>query len=153
MSPRYDLVDINLLADPATGGDGAITVSADSQLHINRSAIGVGEPRGFSGTGREVLFLGFPVESCNIDVYSLDAFTATKRRLTNHPEYVDPVDLSPDDNSTVIMDTRASGRQMFMASMRGIPPLTDLVSTATVSSTRNNGGRRFFQPWILDRYG
>lgn len=42
---------------------------------------------------------------------------------------------------------------MFMAGMRNVPPLTDLVSTTAASSTRNNGQRRFFQPYLLDRYG
>ena len=37
--------------------------------------------------------------------------------------------------------------------MRGLPPLTDLVTVSAVSSVRNNGDRRFFQPFLLDRYG
>ncbi|CAI7974116.1 hypothetical protein FRAHR75_1260006 [Frankia sp. Hr75.2] len=51
------------------------------------------------------------------------------------------------------MDTRGSDRQMFLAGMRGIPPITDLITTSATSSTRNNGPRRFFQPILIDRYG
>ncbi|KAH7011012.1 hypothetical protein EDB80DRAFT_836619 [Ilyonectria destructans] len=37
--------------------------------------------------------------------------------------------------------------------MRHVPPITDLVSTAVTSSTRNNGARQFFVPYLLDNYG
>lgn len=37
--------------------------------------------------------------------------------------------------------------------MRNIPPITDLISVAATSSTRNNGRRRFFRPYLLDRHG
>lgn len=40
-----------------------------------------------------------------------------------------------------------------MAGVRGIPPITDMITSSVCSSTRNNGRRRFFQPWLLDRYG
>jgi hypothetical protein len=42
---------------------------------------------------------------------------------------------------------------MFIAGMRGIPPIVDILSLGAVASVRNNGERRFFQPWLLDRYG
>lgn len=42
---------------------------------------------------------------------------------------------------------------MFIAGMRGIPPVVDLIATAVTSSIRNNGERRFFQPWLLEYYG
>ena len=40
-----------------------------------------------------------------------------------------------------------------MAGMRHIPPIIDMITTTTASSTRNNGARRLFQPYLLDRYG
>ncbi len=51
------------------------------------------------------------------------------------------------------MDTRGSGRELFVSAMEGIPPLNDLVTTALVSSIRNNHQRRFFQPYLIDRFG
>ncbi|MEV7015977.1 hypothetical protein [Streptomyces sp. NPDC093991] len=42
---------------------------------------------------------------------------------------------------------------MFLAGMRGVPPLTDLLTTSAVPSVRNNRQRRFFQPYPIDRYG
>jgi hypothetical protein len=124
-----------------------------NQIFITPDAITVGEFRGFSGRGNEASYIGFDAESSNIDVFATDLTTGKIRRLTSHPEYCDPVDISPDDNWSVVMDTRGTGRQMWVSGMRGIPPLTDLVSTSAVASTRNNGNRRFFQPWIIDRYG
>ena len=83
-------------------------------------------------------------------MFAANLTTGKVRRLTSNPEYTDPIDISPDDNWTIAMDTRGSGRQLFLAAMRGVPPLTDQVTTAAVSSVRNNGDRRFFQP-IPDR--
>ncbi|KAI4859615.1 hypothetical protein F4820DRAFT_439262 [Hypoxylon rubiginosum] len=124
-----------------------------NQIRINPEAITVGEFRGFTGSGREATYIGYPKESSNIDVFAVDLTTGSVRRLTSHPEYCDPIDVSADDEWIAIMDTRGSNRQMFMAGMRNIPPITDIISTTAASSTRNNGQRRFFQPYLLDRYG
>lgn len=147
---RYDLVNVTRLfslQNPAS-------ISAHgNQLFINDSAISVGELRGFSGRGKEVTYVGSSVESCNIDVFAADLTTGRVRRLTSDPEYVDPVDISPDDKWHVVLDTRGSGRQMFLAGMRGVPPIIDMAVITAVSSVRNNGARRFFQPWLLDHDG
>lgn len=150
LSARYDLSHVTAFVDPQARPP--IYVEG-SELKINQSAIAIGELRGFSGSGQEVTYLGSPTESCNIDVYAIHLITGKIRRLTAHPEYVDPVDISPDDAWTVVMDTRGTGRQMWLSGMRGIPPIVDMVATAAISSTRNNGERRFFQPWLIDRYG
>ncbi|KGO58888.1 hypothetical protein PEX2_092430 [Penicillium expansum] len=148
--PRYDLVNVTRLVD--ANGVQPLSVDGD-EIHVNFDAITVGELRGFSGRGHEAIYLGTPWESSNIDVFAVHLQTGKIRRLTNHPEYVDPIHVSPDDEWFVIEDTRGSGRQMFLAGMRGLPPLTDLVSTSVTTATRNNGARRFFQPFLLDRDG
>ncbi|KAF7549512.1 hypothetical protein G7Z17_g6336 [Cylindrodendrum hubeiense] len=148
--PRYDLVNVTSMFDP----DGVQPISSNGKdLRVNIDAITVGELRGFSGRGHEAIYIGFPVESSNIDAFAIHLRTGKIRRLTSHPEYVDPIHVSPDDEWSVIEDTRGSGRQMFMAGMRGIPPITDLLTTSVTTATRNNGPRRFFQPFLLDRYG
>jgi hypothetical protein len=148
--PRYDLIHVNQLYD--SNAPQPISTDGD-QLVINREAIAIGELRGFSGTGQEVLYLGYPHESCNIDVFAAHLTTGKVRRLTSHPGYVDPVQMSADDQSIVIMDTRSNDRTTFMAGLRGVPPIVDQVTTMACSSVRNNGERRFFQPYLLDRYG
>ncbi|KAK0118030.1 hypothetical protein ONS95_012340 [Cadophora gregata] len=150
LTPRYDVVVVTRLFDanavsPITTHKGEIT--------FHPEAITVGELRGFTGRGTEVTYIGYPHESSNIDVFSADLETGEVRRLTSHPEYVDPIDISPDDNWSVVMDTRGSNRQMWVSGLRGVPPITDIVTTAVVASTRNNGRRRFFSPWIIDRFG
>ena len=151
--PRYDFVNVYVLGR----SDAQPTISVDpahsNHLVFNRSAIVVAEARGFSGTGKEVTYLGFPVESCNLDVFAASLSTGAVRRITEHPEYCDPMAVSPDDNWNVVMDTRGSGRMMFAAGLRGIPPLIDSLTTGSISSFRNNGDRRFFQPYLLDKYG
>ncbi|OTB00451.1 hypothetical protein M426DRAFT_26592 [Hypoxylon sp. CI-4A] len=151
MVPRYDLTNVNILFSNSSSHQPLLVDG--NQIRINTEAITVGEFRGFSGTGKETTYIGYPRESSNIDVFAVDLTTGAVRRLTSHPEYCDPLDISADDGSIAIMDTRGSNRQMFMAGMRNVPPITDLISTTATSSTRNNGQRRFFQPYLLDRYG
>ncbi|KAF9693170.1 hypothetical protein EKO04_008844 [Ascochyta lentis] len=148
--PRYDLVDVNLLVDPTR----AFPITANgTQLTIHDDAITVGELRGFSGSGDEITYIGYPTESTNIDLYAVHVETGVVRRLTSHPEYADPMAFSADDEWFVAMDTRGSDRQMWMAGLRGVPPLIDLAAVTAAASTRNNGARRFFQPILIDRYG
>ncbi|KAG2002855.1 hypothetical protein GB937_009391 [Aspergillus fischeri] len=149
-APRYDLVDVNVLIQP--NGPAAIMANGD-ELELHDEAITVGELRGFSGSGDEILYIGSPREANNIDVFAVHLVTGAVRRLTSHPEYTDPVAFSQDNKWFVAMDTRGSDRQMWMSGMRMVPPLIDLVTVTAASSTRNNGPRRFFQPILIDRYG
>nr|POF15388.1 hypothetical protein CFP56_42277 [Quercus suber] len=150
LAPRYDILSANLLIDN-TGGQSISTKNGN--LYINHSAIDVGELRGFSGTGNEVTYIGPSVESCNIDVFAAHLQTGRVRRLTSHPGYCDPVEMSPDDEWIVIQDTRGTDRVEFLDGLRGLPPVVDLITTGTCASERNNGDRRFFQPFLLDRFG
>ncbi|KAH9210461.1 hypothetical protein DL95DRAFT_448830 [Leptodontidium sp. 2 PMI_412] len=150
LAPRYDLGSVYLLVDPTA--QPAIT-AVGKKLSINSSAIAVGEGRGFASRGAEVTQVGFPVESCNADLTAFDLTTGAWRRLTEHPEYADPMQTSPDGEWMVIEDTRGSGRQMFLSGMRYVPPLTDMLSVIVTTSFRNNGGRRFMEPYLLDKYG
>ncbi|PYI14512.1 saponin hydrolase precursor [Aspergillus violaceofuscus CBS 115571] len=147
---RYDLVNVTVLVAP----DGPLpyTVTGD-QMQINRQALVVGEFRGFANRGQEVLYIGVPWESCNIDLFAADLTTGEVRRVTTHPGYVDPVGVSPDGRWQVILDTRGTDRMEFLSAMRGVPPVVDLLTVTTVASVRNNGDRRFFQPWLLDAHG
>ncbi|KAM5343674.1 hypothetical protein ACJ41O_012211 [Fusarium nematophilum] len=150
LAPRYDLVDVNILLDP----NNASSIEADgATLTLDPEAIGVGELRGFTGTGDEIIYIGPSRESTNIDLFAVHVITGKVRRLTSHPEYADPIAFSADDQWFVVMDTRGSDRQMWMSGMRGIPPLIDIVAVTVASSTRNNGPRRFFQPILVDGYG
>ncbi|KAH7391283.1 hypothetical protein BKA64DRAFT_626263 [Cadophora sp. MPI-SDFR-AT-0126] len=150
LTSRYDVVAVTILFDPNAVSP---MTTLKNEITFHPEAITVGELRGFSGRGTEVTYIGYPHESSNIDVFSVDLTTGAVRRLTAHPEYVDPIDISPDDNWSVVMDTRGSDRQMWVSGMRGVPPITDMLTTAVVASTRNNGRRRFFSPWLIDRYG
>ncbi|PYH70968.1 uncharacterized protein BO88DRAFT_384479 [Aspergillus vadensis CBS 113365] len=149
-SARYDIVNVTVLISP--NGLQPYNVTGD-RLYINREAITVGEFRGFTGRGNEVLYIGSPWESCNVDLFAVHLTTGRVRRVTTHPGYVDPVGDSPDGRWQVILDTRGTDRMEFLSGMRGVPPVTDLITIATVSSVRNNGVRRYFQPWLLDAQG
>jgi hypothetical protein len=150
LAPRYDVINVNLLLD--NSGSSPLFAKGD-QLFFNHSSITIGELRGFTGSGNEVTYIGYPVESCNIDAMSVDLVTGRVRRLTSHPGYTDPIEFSPDDQWFVVQDTRGSGRVEFMDGLRGLPPVADQITATACSSVRNNGIRRFFQPYLIDRYG
>ncbi|KAI5456979.1 hypothetical protein BGZ63DRAFT_428413 [Mariannaea sp. PMI_226] len=150
LAPRYDLVDVNILVDKRNQSS---IMAEGNKLRLNDEAISIGELRGFSGAGDEIIYIGPPREANNIDLFAVHVVTGKVRRITSHPEYADPIAFSRDNGWFVTMDTRGSDRQMWMSGMRGIPPLIDIVTVAVSSSTRNNGPRRFFQPILIDRYG
>lgn len=149
-APRYDITNVTRLYN--SNATRPITTNGD-RLIFNPGARQVGEARGFNGDGTELTYIGYSTESCNIDIFAVHLITGAVRRLTSHPEYCDPVSFSPNNEWMAIMDTRGSGRNMFIAGMRGIPPIVDIIATTLPASTRNNGDRRFFQPYLLDFYG
>jgi hypothetical protein len=153
LAPRYDIVNADLLT-PSTPTEGVVQQAPGhpSQLVINHNAITVGEFRGFSKDGTEAFYIGQPWESDNIDVFAVSMTTGAVRRMTNNPGYVDPLDASPDNQWIVMDETMPSTRMQFMSAMRDVPPLNDFITIGSVSSVRNNGNRRFFQPILLDRY-
>lgn len=153
LSPRYEFDNVYVLSRSHSPQVIDIDRHRPDHLILNRSAITIAESRGFSGTGHELTYLGYPVESCNLDVFAVSLATGAVRRITEHPEYCDPIAISPDDNWNAVMDTRGSGRVSFFSALRGVPPLVDMLVTGAVSAVRNNGDRRFFQPYLIDKYG
>lgn len=148
--PRYDIVDVKALLKP---NNKSRFSTSGSQLVLNEDAIIVSELRGFSGSGNEVLYIGYPMEANNIDVFATHLTTGVTRQLTNHPGYIDPVAFTADDKWFVAMDNRPTDRQMWLAGLRDVPPLIDAVTVIMAAATRNNGARRFFQPILLDKHG
>lgn len=150
LTARYDLENVTNLIDPSKSNK---VEAIGDELVVVPELLHVGELRAFSGDGSEVTYVGLSVESSNIDVFAANLLTGAVRRLTSHPEYIDPIQHSPVDKWLAIMDTRTTDRQMWLAGVRNIPPLTDIITTPAVASTRNNGKRRFFRPFLLDRWG
>ena len=151
--PRYDLTDVFRLFSPAPA-DQPFRVDPDhpGEVLFNPLTHGMGELRGFTSDGKEVIGINHPSEANRVDVFATDLATGATRRLTR-TEYTDPIKMSPDDNWYVDLDVNVTGRSMFVAGMRGLPAMNDLVTIATVSEMRNNRNRRFFQPMLVDRYG
>jgi hypothetical protein len=150
--PRYDLTNVQNTLAPSNSSPFTVDPSNPSHLIWNPNAIAVGEIRGFSGDGKQVTYIGNPVESDNVDVFGADMTTGAVTRISGGQQYVDPMNESP-NNWSVDLGVLASGRMNFVSAMRDVPPLNDLVTVSAVSSIRNNGGRRFFQPVLFDPYG
>ncbi len=152
--PRYEISYVTILYNPSQEFQPlSINPNNATEILFNPLVPLIGEFRGWSKDGTEAMWIGLPCESSNFDIMATNLSTGFTRRLTSNPGYTDPVDMSPFDEWIVVMDTRDTDRMTFVAGMRGIPPLTDLATTAAVASIRNNGQRRFFQPYLIDKYG
>jgi len=150
---RYDLVDVYRLFNVAPeAASWQLDPDNPGDILFNPDAQSCGELRGFSSDGKEVYGIHTPEWANHVDLFATDLATGEVRRMTR-TEYIDPGVPSPDDQWFVGMDVHVSERSHFMAAMDGLPSLNDLVTVALVSQIRNNRGRRFFQPMLIDRYG
>jgi hypothetical protein len=153
-APRYDLTKVTTLySGKASAQVWTQDASNTSQIDFHPLAPSVGEFRGFTKDGKWALYIGNPTESDNIDLFATNLTTGKTMRLTRNPGYVDPIDISPNNKWEVVMDTRSTDRMSYLSAMGGVPPLTDMVTAGIVSSVRNNGARRFFQPYLIDISG
>jgi hypothetical protein len=154
---RYELEDVFVLTnanDPAFA-----PFRADPQnpgrLILNPMKGAIGEARGWTRDGKNAVGMGNP-ESGNIDMYITDLGSGDSHRLTSAPGYADPILMSPDDQWFVVLDNRWVDRHMYYGAMRGIPPLIDQMTRMIMLSAQygyRNGQRRFFQPFLIDRFG
>jgi hypothetical protein len=156
LAPRYDLTNPYLMLHPdpnQVAPSYSLDPAHPGQLFYNAPKYQVGEFRGWTSDGQSALGIGFP-ESWNSDIFATSLATGDSRRLSRDPAYTDPVKTSPDDQWSVIMDGRVDHRLYFESAIPGLPALNDLVNIGTVlSGVYNNGNRRFFEPYLIDRYG
>jgi hypothetical protein len=139
---RYNLTDVYFLPQAT-----AWVVKGDGRLQFNPTAM-IGELRGWSSDGKSILGIQ-SYESDSIDAWATSLATGRSVPLTNHAEYTDPMFMSPNGRWMINEEVAGSGRLDFISAMQGIPPITDLLTTAYVSGIRNNQNRRFFLPWLV----
>src|SRR5262249_19886258 len=77
---------------------------------------------GVSRDGTSAIGIGTR-NSWNTDLFATDLQTGRSTRLTRDPAYTDPMQTSPDDNWTAVMDGRVDHRMYLAAAMPGVPPL------------------------------
>ncbi|MCJ8156601.1 hypothetical protein [Sphingomonas sp. LaA6.9] len=153
MVPRYDVEDVYLLlnnSDPFQAF--AVDPNNPARLIHNETRGAIGEMRGWTRDGRNVIGMDFP-ESGNPDLFITDLKSGKSHRLTRDPAYTDPMIMSPDDKWFVAMDNRTTDRHLYFSAMQGVPPLLDLLTLGISVCCYNNGNRRFFQPILIDAYG
>jgi hypothetical protein len=151
--PRYELTKVTTLFNPLPQFQTfPIDPNHPGEILFNPPAGIIGEFRGWTSDGLSAIGIGTE-ESGNVDGFATSLDTGISRRLTRNPAYTDPMRSSPDDKWTVVMDSRVDDRQMWVAGMRGVPPLIDSLTVARIAGSRNNGNRRFFEPYLIDRYG
>src|SRR5207244_7527323 len=123
--PRFELDHVTRLHNPAVANQPFRPDPAHpGELLHNPLSPNIGEFRGWTKDGKEAIGLNAPFESANIDLFGVSLATGATRRLTRNPEYIDPIDSSPDSNWFVLADTReccgTNGRQVLMADLQGI---------------------------------
>jgi hypothetical protein len=151
--PRYELEEVfRLFSNAPEAAPFRVDPRNSAEVIFNPLSPNMGELRGFSSDGREVFGINAPSEANHVDVFATDLRNGRMRRVTR-TEYTDPLKSSPDDKWVVDLDVHVSGRSMWVGGMDGLPPINDLVTIQTVSESRNNRNRRFFQPMLIDRYG
>lgn len=151
---RYDVTDAQIMsnADPRFQ-QFRIDPQDPGRLMRNPAHGLIGEFRGWSSDGGSALGIG-TAESNNVDAFATRNDTGESRPLTRHVHYTDPIRVAPDDQTSLGMLVLGSGRMDFISALPGVPPLTDQYSTTGhISSIRNNGVRRFFSPYLINRDG
>lgn len=150
MGPRYELEQVRFLNDKS-GAFFSVDPNDPGRLVHNHPRYAVGEFRGFSGDGKWALGV-YHEESGNTDLYKTSLASGESIRITRDPGYTDPMDSSPDDKWNVVLNTQDE-RHLWYAGLRGIPPLTDLLTGAVMYYGFRNANFRYFQPILLDQYG
>lgn len=160
----YELYNISFLVSPEQGKSGRFfSVAAPGELRFERPIGVIGEFRGFTPDGKSALGIGTQ-DSFNYDIFATSLSTGESTRLTRDPAYTDPVNISPDGKSMVIMDGRVTtdtgypggnpagtdGRMYFASAGPGVPPLIDLAITEAIGSLYTNASRgSFLQPYLI----
>ena len=154
--PRYDLVNVNQMYDPNELGNIWPDPKHPGELRFSPLAPQIGEFKGWSKDGKWAVFMGFPTQSSNIDLFMRNLETGEVRQITRNPSYSEPIDISYDNQWFIVEDTRDDAPELFLSAMPGIPPLTDLLTTEVVSTVRYNtrpAQSAYFQPILIDIYG
>lgn len=155
--PRYELADVYVMtnSDDPTFAAFRADPKDPTRLIRNPAKGAIGEARGWTRDGKDAVGMGIP-DAGAVDMYITSLKTGASRRLTSAPGYADPILLSPDDKWFVVLDNRGTDRHMYYAAMQGVPPVTDLITLMVKLSDNfgyRNGQRRFFQPYLIDRWG
>lgn len=152
LAPRYDLEKVTILMGPKSEFPFQVDPGDKTRLLRTDPRYIIGEFRGWSGDGRSAIGIGLE-ESGNFDGYMTNLATGESSRLTRDPAYTDPMKMSADDRWNVVMDARQGLRHNWYAGMRGVPPLIDMVNVGVPAHGWRVGERRFFQPFLIDRWG
>jgi len=161
----YELTNVSFLLSPEMGKSGRFfSVAAPGELKFEPPTGVIGEFRGFTPDGKSTLGIGTQ-DSFNYDIFATSLATGESKRLSKDPGYTDPVNISPDGKSMVLMDGRVTddtgfegalpagseGRVYFASAGIGVPPLLDLAIAEAIGGLYTDANRgSFFQPYLID---
>jgi hypothetical protein len=138
---RYDLTNVYFLPQPSPW------VIQGNQLVFRQLAM-IGEARGWTSDGRSILGIQ-AYEDNSVEGWATSLTTGQSHPVTVHAEYTDPMQMSPNGLWMINDEAKGNGRLDWISGLEGISPITsNLVSLGVISQMRNNGNRRFFEPWL-----
>ena len=95
----------------------------------------------------------------NSDAGRVDMATGQVERLTHHPDYDEPIDVSPDDRWLVVGSKRNQDATLDVTAAFGLVPRPNFVLLAgsqlisTWAFAGNSGLNRGLDTWLIDRLG
>jgi hypothetical protein len=111
-----------------------------------------GELKTFTPDGRAVLVMGFsptPYEAANPDVVRVDLATGAESRVTHHPDYDEPVEVSPDGRWLALGSGRGSGLFETVSQVRR-PPFLGVALDALVQALFVGHRPALLETWLVD---
>lgn len=139
---RFEVTDLRLLNPPFSLGEDSADWAAAGAF---------AEVKGFTDDGRSVIYATTAYGSLNFDDVLLDLATGERRRLTAHPDWDEPLDVSPDGGTFVVGSSRGTHR-IDGLSLVPRPPMFDLVAYAQSARWLLSTEARdcVVRPWLLD---
>jgi len=111
------------------------------------------EAKSFTDGGKSLFFSGSRDQGGNLDGYLLDLETGVVIRVTNHPEWDEGGQFSPDGQWLVFETTRAHDVLSVVATVP-IPPFVDFALVLPVTNITLSGPMFApHEPYLLDRTG
>lgn len=150
---RYLIEGAVRLRKPGIANRTVKPVSGRNRVEINARAIDIMELSGFSADGREAIYIGFPWESGNLDMFAVGLESGRVRRLTRDPGYSAAVDASPDGRWLALADTRGTDRMLYLSGLRGAPPLVDAIAAPVLLALGQGSARGALNLVLLDAQG
>ncbi len=150
---HYELDNVEVMAPLE---ESAMTPRSDGRFEF--TVPHAGEIKGFIEGGAALALLSEDF-AINSDAGRVDISTGEIERLTRHPDYDEPIDVSPDGSWLVVGSKRSQDPTLDVTAAFGLVPRPNFVIlrgsqlVSTWAFAGNNGLNRGLDTWLVDRLG